>query len=189
MTYGFLAVFAAGVALRRVEQRDSVRTPVAAAASAHADPLQPNEELAVDPQKASAFMAHAVLSFNEQIERIGEVVAVVAVGMLLSSLDWSQVSWVFVATMLLVVRPVAVLLGLAGARTTRTQKAFIAWFGIRGVGSLYYLMYAVNHDLPRDLVDPLAATVLTVIVVSVVAHGVSVTPLMRLYDRAAEYRR
>lgn len=186
MGYGFLAVFAAGVALRRVAHKAN-KAPTLSSnqiAEAHAHPDASSSALAVDPDKAPAFMAHAVLVFNEQIERIAEVVAVMAIGMLLWSLDWARVSWPFVAAMFLVVRPVSVVLGLAGSRTTRAQKSFIAWFGIRGIGSLYYLMYAVNHGLPSELVQTLAATTLAIVVVSIFVHGISVTPLMSLYERA-----
>jgi hypothetical protein len=83
--YGFLAVFAAGVALRRLEQRASAhgraaatkasataaRKPAEVAAAAHASPDPKHaERAATHPRHAPAFMAHAVLSFNEQIERI-----------------------------------------------------------------------------------------------------------------------
>ena len=217
--YGFLAVFAAGVALRRVEQRasgedrpagatdtadaatpDPARDPEAdagtaatdtrpgaspteAIADAHADPAQKNDELAVDPERAPAFMAHAVLSFSEQVERIGEVAAVIAIGMLLWAVDWSRVSWWFVAAMLLVVRPVSVAIGLAGSTASRSQRTLIGWFGIRGIGSLYYLAYALHHGVGGELAPTLAATTLAVTVVSIVVHGVSVTPLMTRYER------
>ena len=63
-------------------------------------------------------MAHAMLSFNEQIERIAEVVAVIAVGTLLWAVDWHRAVWWFVAVLLLVIRPVAVLVGLARSQTS-----------------------------------------------------------------------
>ena len=54
----------------------------------------------------------------------------------------------------------------------------IAWFGIRGIGSLYYLCYALHHGLPPDLAPRLTALTLAVVAVSIVVHGLSVTPLM-----------
>lgn len=199
--YGFLAVFAAGVALRRVEQQASAEKPkrpratgepatarrrrsARLAAAAHADPdATLAEKAAVDPQHAPAFMAHAVLHFNEQIERIAEAVAVIAVGMLLWAVDWSQVSWLFVAGLLVVVRPLSVAIGMIGSRTSRTQRTLIGWFGIRGIGSLFYLAYAVNHGLGPVDAQTLTALVLSAVVVSIVVHGISVTPLMALYER------
>ncbi|MBV9892099.1 MAG: cation:proton antiporter [Rhizobacter sp.] len=165
--YGFLAVFAAGVALRRLEQRASAEASDAAelgwtvgsarkgladvAAAAQADPDPKTAELAAThPRHAPAFMAYAMLSFNEQIERIAEVVAVVAVGALLWAVDWGRVSWWFVWLSLLVIRPLAVLVGLAGSATSRGQRALVGWFGIRGIGSLFYLAYADSRGLAVD---------------------------------------
>jgi NhaP-type Na+/H+ or K+/H+ antiporter len=186
--YAFLAVFAAGVALRRVERkeseanerpdatRDAERIPLK-----HADPEVENEELAVDPVRAPGFMAHAVLTFNEQLERIGEVAAVVVVGMLLWSLDWQLVPWALVLGLFALVRPAAVLIGLVGSGTSWTERRLIGWFGIRGIGSLYYLMFATNHGIEPALAAQLTAITLSVIAASVVLHGISVTPLMAAY--------
>ncbi len=200
--YGFLAVFAAGVALRRLERRASSKAPVVRpadieargtarrqrsaeiAAEAHANPdVSHAEQVATDPKHAPAFMAHAVLAFNEQIERIGEVAAVVAVGMLLWAVEWRLASWGFVAALLLVIRPLSVAVGLFRSRTSASQRGLIGWFGIRGIGSLYYLMYAMNHGLSKTLAANLGALVFSSVVVSIVVHGVSVTPLMALYER------
>ncbi len=198
--YGFLAVFAAGVALRRVEQRASAaagagnpgnattaqtrqKRSAEIAAEAHADPdLSHAEKAATDEKHAPAFMAHAMLSFNEQIERIAEVAAVVAIGMLLWAVDWREISWLFVALLLVVIRPLSVALGLVGSKTSVGQRGLIGWFGIRGVGSLYYLTYAMGHGLDKAAASQMTALVLSVVVVSIVVHGVSVTPLMKLYE-------
>jgi NhaP-type Na+/H+ or K+/H+ antiporter len=53
----------------------------------------------------------------------------------------------------LVVRPVAVWAGSLGAPVSRDQRILISWFGIRGIGSIYYLMYAINRGLPRSLAE------------------------------------
>ena len=58
----------------------------------------------------------------------------------------------------------------------------MAWFGIRGIGSLYYLLFAINHGLERGVAQQLLSVTLVVVVCSVVVHGVSVTPLMRRYE-------
>ncbi|XVU22990.1 hypothetical protein ACQPZJ_37830 [Actinoplanes sp. CA-054009] len=61
----------------------------------------------------------------------------------------------------------------------------IATFGIRGIGSFYYLAYALTHaDFPAA--DLAWAAIGFVVLVSVVVHGVAVTPVMRLLDRAHE---
>lgn len=59
----------------------------------------------------------------------------------------------------------------------------IAWFGIRGIGSVYYLMYAVLHGLSRPLAEQIMAITLAAGTVSTVLHGVSVRPMMHLYWR------
>ena len=63
-----------------------------------------------------------------------------------------------------------------------SRKAFFFRFGIRGIGSLYYLLYAINHDVEAALAERLLSLTLAVIVASVVIHGVSVTPLMNHYE-------
>jgi sodium/hydrogen antiporter len=186
--YGFLAVFAAGAALRRVERVATAAAPAAPVPKLPAlapDTAVQEEKLATHPTHSSAYMAHAVLSFNEQLDRIGEAVAVVVLGVALYSVDWQRVTWrylVFVALMFLVIRPASVAAALLGSRVTMPQRRLMAWFGIRGIGSIYYLAFAVNHGLNADLAQTLSALTLLVIAVSVVVHGVSVTPLMRRYQ-------
>lgn len=193
--YGFLAVFAAGFALRRVEQRETeaaggrrrgerraVPHAEAMAAMVHPD-AQTRRRVAVDPEHAPAFMAHAVLSFNEQLERVGEVVAVIVIGMLLWAVEWERVRWDFVALLLLFIRPLSAGIGLAGSQTSRPQRVMIGWFGIRGIGSLYYLMYAIGQGIDPIVAETLIALTLSTVIVSMTLHGTSVTPLMALYRR------
>ena len=146
------------------------------------------ESAAVHPEHAPAFMAQAVLGFNEQVERIGEVAIVITIGALLWAVRWDLASWWFVP-LLLVIRPLAVAIGVARSSVSRGQRWLIGWFGIRGVGSLYYLMYAVNHGLDPQLADQLTALTLSVVVTSIVVHGISVTPLMAAYEKAMRLAR
>ena len=176
-SYGFLSVFAAGLALRRVEREHTGDDPPAAVRAA----ANVNEKDATDPEKAPAYMAQAVLGFNEQLERLGEVAVVLIVGGLLSGITWqAQPVW-FVAVLFLVVRPLAIFVSLAGSRVDLPQRALMGWFGVRGVGSVYYLAYALTHGVPADVGRPLAELTLMVVAASVVAHGISVTPLMHRY--------
>jgi NhaP-type Na+/H+ or K+/H+ antiporter len=184
--YGFLAVFAAGVALRHLEQRESVRPEESLKAVEKAAALPDTtvaEQVAVHPEHAPAYMVHAVLGFNQQLERIGEFTVVIGIGALLWAVDWSRAVWWFVPMLLLVIRPAAVALGLIGSHTTRVQRRLIGWFGIRGIGSLYYLMYAINHGISQVLADVLTALTLSVVVTSIFVHGISVTPLMAAYEK------
>jgi NhaP-type Na+/H+ or K+/H+ antiporter len=81
------------------------------------------------------------------------------------------------------VRPIAGLIGLIGLKAERGEKLTLAFFGIRGVGSIYYVAYALNHaDFPQP--DRLWAIVALVILLSIVLHGLTVTPIMRRLDRS-----
>jgi sodium/hydrogen antiporter len=194
--YGFLAVFAAGLSLRAIEEQ----TPKSDAkplpdSTSQSDPAAV-EKVATDPRTAPAYMTKSLLNFNTQVEHIGEAVVVLLVGVLLSSalMDLSSAPDVQVWTLLwlvpilfLVIRPVAVWVGLIGARTAEQQKALTAWFGIRGIGSIYYLMFAVSHGLPVPLARNLIVLVLVVVATSIVFHGISVTPIMKRYaSRSAQ---
>ncbi len=188
---GFLAVFAAGVALRHLEQSQT-RAPAASMkaverAAANSDKTLA-EAVAVHPEHAPAYMAQAVLGFNEQIERLGEVTVVITIGALLWSVKWQNAVWWLVPLLLLVIRPLAVALGLLGSYSSTGQRGLIGWFGIRGVGSVYYLMYAINHGLPGRLADTMIALTLSVVVASIVVHGISVTPLMMAYEKGTKRR-
>jgi NhaP-type Na+/H+ or K+/H+ antiporter len=146
--YGFLAVFAAGLAMR-----------------------------------TEAGTASEVLAFNEQLERLLEVGLVLLVGAMLGPGALTIDTLWFVPLLFLVVRPLSVGLALARARVPANERRLAAWFGIRGIGSLYYLAYASQHGLGVDAADRIADLALTTIAASVVLHGLSVTPLMRAYER------
>ena len=197
--YGFLAVFAAGLALRHSAKTatDAAVAALGVVPTARAEAAAENrveqalhnpqtgqaEAMATDPRHGSAYMAHAVLNFNEQLDRMGEMVGVVVVGLLLWAVPWAQAALWFVPLMLLGVRPLSVAVGLAGSRVPPVQRRLIAWFGIRGIGSVYYLAYAINHGLPAQHMDTLVALTMAVVVSSIVVHGISVTPLMERYRR------
>jgi NhaP-type Na+/H+ or K+/H+ antiporter len=179
--YGFLAVFAAGLALRRIEKRSTKgKAPEEVEQAAH---TRANPASATDPEHAPAYMANAVLNFNEQIERLGEVSLVVVLGILLARLPLAPEALWFTPLLFLGIRPASVLLTLLGSDTSRPQRWLMSWFGIRGIGSLYYLFYALNHGVQGALAQRLVPLVLTVVAVSILVHGISVTPLMQRYER------
>ncbi|HEX6164476.1 MAG TPA: cation:proton antiporter, partial [Vicinamibacterales bacterium] len=184
-TYGFLAVFAAGLALRRVERVANTGPRPSALEQTAIDGLS-QEEAAVHPDKAPAYMAEAVLAFNEQLERIGEIAVVVIVGSLLSPdlFAW-RVLWL-TPLLFLLIRPLSVVVGLARARVTRREVMLSAWFGVRGVGSVYYLTYAIAHGLPATFTDQVAGLTLSVIAASIVLHGLTVKPMMERWGERPE---
>jgi NhaP-type Na+/H+ or K+/H+ antiporter len=186
--YGFLAVFAAGLALRRIEMQSTGDQPSEAADSApamHPSAARPEreEQIATDPHQGPAYMAQAVLGFNEQLERIGMVAVVLMLGAMLS---WRylpiEALW-FIPLLFLVIRPLAVWVGMLGSETSGTRRRFISWFGIRGIGTIYYMAYAIERGLGGALAERLAAQTLSTGAVSIIVHGISVTPLMRRYER------
>jgi NhaP-type Na+/H+ or K+/H+ antiporter len=180
--YGFLAVFAAGLALRRIEARESGDRPpheVLAQATAAAE----SRDLATCGEAAPAYMAQAVLGFTEQLERVAEVALMIVLGMMLASTGFAVQGFALSALLFLGIRPLVTWLCSAGTGASHAQRLLIGWFGIRGIGSLYYLLFAITHGLPAQLAEVMVAPVLTVLATSAVVHGISVTPLMSLYSR------
>jgi len=82
-----------------------------------------------------------------------------------------------------VIRPLSVLLTIPGRALPKTQRRVIAWFGIRGVGSLFYLALVIDSGLPATLAADLVDATLPAIALSILLHGMSATPLMALYRR------
>ena len=90
--------------------------------------------------------------------------------------------WVAVV-LFVVIRPLATALSLVREPLSRSRRAFIAWFGVRGIGSIYYLAYALTHGIAGTNALLLADMTLVVVAISVVVHGASVTPLMHWFSR------
>jgi NhaP-type Na+/H+ or K+/H+ antiporter len=156
--YGFLAVFIAGIALRQVERRHEYH--------------------------------ERLHDFAEQTERLLMTLILVVFGGaiadgLLESLTWPTA--LSVVLFLLIVRPVAGLLSLWSSPGVLEERAAIAFFGIRGIGSFYYLAYALNH---AKFEDPglLWAIVSLCVVGSILLHGIASTPAMRFLDRRRRRR-
>jgi len=82
-----------------------------------------------------------------------------------------------VLLILFVIRPLAGMISLAGCRLPMTERWAISFFGIRGIGSIYYLSYGIFHvDFPEA--RALWAMVLTMVLVSIAVHGLSARPAM-----------
>ncbi|RKN16091.1 sodium:proton antiporter [Micromonospora musae] len=157
--YGFLAVFVAARAIRAAERTHEY---------------------------------HAVLhDFAEQIERLLTVLLLLlfggaVVGGLLAPLTVPAAA--VGLALVFVFRPLFGWLSLRGAPGRPAEHWVIASFGIRGVGSFYYLAYATTKaDFPQA--DLVWATVGLVVIVSVLVHGIAATPIMQLLDRADERSR
>ena len=177
-TYGFLAVFAAGVALRRIDHS----APVPDSREQTVPELALPEKAPAGTGEVPAHMMRQVERFNSQLDSFAEVGMVLVVGVLLASVRLDVRYLWFVPLLFLLIRPAAVAIGLLGTDAKPNQRRLMAWFGIRGIGSLYYLLFAINHGLERGVAQQLLSVTLVVVVCSVVVHGVSVTPLMRRYE-------
>ena len=158
---GFLAVFAAGLALRRADDIHA-----GSRSAADKPPLTPS-----------------LLNVNEQLERIAEVAIVLLVGAMISTGYWSMRGLALAALLLFVIRPISVWLGLIGVPAAKAPRRLLGWFGIRGIGSVYYAMVIARHELDYPVAAELLACVFTVIAASIVLHGISATPLMEMYQR------
>lgn len=179
--YGFLSVFASAVALRWMELRrsDPQRVPELPLIAVGGEQ---KFEAATNPETAHVFLVELLLQFTDELEEIGEIAATVMVGALLTPASFGLNNIVRLILLFLLIRPIAVFLGLLRSRVSYRDRALIGWFGIRGIGSLYYLAYALQHGLPRSQMSHVAETVLAAIAVSVAAHGISVTPLLKWYS-------
>lgn len=124
--------------------------------------------------------------FIEQIERMAMMVVLVLFGGALVSGLLSPLRPLDVAVavaIVLIVRPVAGMIGFIGCRRPLREKLILAFFGIRGVGSFYYLAYGLNAA-PFEGGDRLWAIVGLICLMSILLHGITVTPVMRWFDRS-----
>lgn len=150
--YGFLAVFVTALTFR----------------SAHRDHEFQDE-------------MHAI---TEQIERLAMMVLLILFGGALVSGLLTPISWMDGAValvILLIVRPLTGWIGLMGWSGDRGEKLTLSFFGIRGVGSIYYLAYGINH-MPVGDAAHLWAIVGLIVLFSILLHGLTVTPIMRSLD-------
>ncbi len=192
--WGFLAVFFAAVALRQTELK------LAGAGQDLVSQLQPGHIEHVEAEVANACpdtcldsepqstVSGGALVFKEHLERLSELVLVLLIGgtLFLDSWSWQAVGLALVLFM--VVRPVSVLAGLLGTRTSWPIRGMVGWFGVRGIGSLYYLMYAIQHGLPEELALELIQLTLIAVSLSILFHGTSVKPLMSYFWRSRKHR-
>lgn len=168
--YAFIAVFAAGVALRREEMR-------ATGAAQPADVLDDvalgqRHEAASDPQRAHAYLAEAMMEFTVEIERLAEFFLMLLVGCVVSA-HWRELveprAWIPALFLFLVARPISTYVAMWGSGARRAQRHVMAWMGIRGVGAFYYGMFGIEQAGPQF--GPLLPAILDAIVLSVFLHG------------------
>ncbi|NJM71354.1 MAG: sodium:proton antiporter [Scytonema sp. RU_4_4] len=165
--YGFLAVFIAGLVVQR-SYRNSEK------------PL-------------------AQLEFIERLEKLLEVGTILILGTILlvqPMLNYATQSLLVIVLLFLIIRPIGVWISTIGGHLQKPYRRawypgtrlLLGWFGIRGVGSLYYLSYAFGKGLEGEIGEQVSWITYTTIVVSVLVHGISATPLMNWYERNVSHR-
>ena len=150
--YGFLAVFVSGLAFRRYEHGHELNGRVHAGA--------------------------------EQVEKFMELAAILLLGSLLTSAGLGEPGWAgwgLALVLLVVIRPLATLISLLGGNVeTRPGRAFVAWFGVRGVGTLYYAATVVTGGYLSGGEEKVVVwTAIACVIVSIVVHGITGGPALR----------
>jgi sodium/hydrogen antiporter len=149
--YGFLAAFAAGIAFRRFERDHEIHQGVHQGA--------------------------------EVAEKFGELAVILLLGSIvtlagLAKPGWA--GWTLCLLLLLVIRPLAVQLAFIRSPLTQRERLFLGWFGVRGIGSLYYVAAALSYGvLATNQESTVFWTVTAAILLSITAHGITGAPFTR----------
>jgi NhaP-type Na+/H+ or K+/H+ antiporter len=123
-----------------------------------------------------------MLSFGSIVERAMEVFLVTLLGVvLLTHWDWRALP--VALALFVLIRPLSVLLMPWGKLLDMRQRLLVGWFGIRGIGSLFYLFYALNHGLDAQVAAVSTHFTLSVVALSILLHGLSTQPLLVGYER------
>ncbi|MEQ9667080.1 MAG: sodium:proton antiporter [Coleofasciculus sp. G2-EDA-02] len=165
--YGFLAVFVAGLMVQRISHNHNRRI--------------------------------SQLEFTEQLEKLMEVGTILLLGSLLRIepiLEFGGEALLIAGLLIFVIRPLGawistINLGFAKSPRSRfhsTTRWLFGWFGVRGVGSLYYLSYALGKSLEGELGARIAWITSITVVLSIIIHGISATPLMKWYEKTDQGR-
>ena len=143
--YGFLAAFAGGLGFRRYERDHELNERVHEGA--------------------------------EVVEKFTELAAILLLGSMVTVSGWAEAGWAGAALaplLLLAIRPLAVAAAFAGSGLPRRERLFLGWFGVRGVGSLYYAAAAIATGLlAAEEAETIFWAVAVCVVASIVAHGVT----------------
>jgi len=173
--WGFLTVFFAGVALRQTELKLAERH----ARQLESAKLKSNEQ--DNPEQA--IISVESLVFGAHLERLSEMLLVFLLGGMLAFQFWNWKTVGLALFLFLVARPLSVYITMAGTNTTWKLRSMIGWFGVRGIGSIYYLMYAIQHGLDQAQAEQVTQFVLVAVTLSIIVHGTSVKPIMEKFWR------
>ncbi len=207
--WGFLAVFASGLGLRYAEVKTVEENPIADDSEVFDDLAEiadeeneqnenavnesshtpaenvvdvvREEEAMKEPAIAAGVVVSEAISFGDTVERLAEVFLVMIVGICLWNYwDWRAIPLALVFFFL--IRPVLTQIFLIKTPTNNLQRWMLGWFGIRGIGSIYYLAYALNHGLKTNAVE-LISLVISIIALSILIHGLSAQPILEKYRK------
>jgi NhaP-type Na+/H+ or K+/H+ antiporter len=150
--YGFLGAFAGGLAFRRRERDHEYHGPVHEGASI--------------------------------VEKVSELALALLIGSTITLAGLREpglAGWLLAAVLIFAIRPGAVLAAFAGSRVRRPERLFIGWFGVRGIGSFYYVALAIGTGVFAAGEEAvLYWTVVVCAGVSIVLHGLTATPASRM---------
>jgi NhaP-type Na+/H+ or K+/H+ antiporter len=182
---GFLAAFAAGIGLRSAEMNVQKNHP----SPDNAQPdmpaemqVNPHTRHAIDnksPVKLVGLVIGDALSFGDTVERLLAAGLVMILGVTLAQ-HWNVLAILIALILFVVIRPTAVYLATWRSGRSVQQRFSMGWLGIRGIGSLNYIAYAYSHGLQGEGADHMIDIAITVVTLSVLVHGVTVTPLLKL---------
>jgi NhaP-type Na+/H+ or K+/H+ antiporter len=108
---------------------------------------------------------------------------VMVVGAMLPYVTLLASLWWFIPLLFLVLRPLSVFTGLAGQSIPLRRRLMMSWFGIRGIGSVFYLVFALNHGNLGPYGTQLTAFALATVAASILVHGATVHALMGWHKR------
>lgn len=183
---GFLATFAAGVGLRRAELRVTKRFPLEELpeeqrylpAEVMVNPNQRLVQAGGSMVKSVGLVVGDALSFGDTIERLLAAAMMVVLGITLAH-HWNLTGIGLALLLFVVVRPLAVWLTTWRCDMSVMHRLLIGWLGIRGIGSINYIAYAWVHGLRGPQAEQMVDMTLTLVVCSIVLHGITVTPLLK----------
>lgn len=193
--WGFMAVFAAGVGLRSAERRvvsahPHPSHPRSGESSESSEEHPPAENMvqAIEqegemkhPAVAAGVVVNDVTVFGETLERLLEILVVGLVGIMVGAWwDWRAVP--LALALVFVIRPISTLLLLTASPTSMSQRWMMGWFGIRGIGSLFYVSYALSHGVAGEAAKTALGLTISVVAISILLHGATGQLLLARYE-------
>ncbi|MEJ8324796.1 cation:proton antiporter [Kosakonia sacchari] len=178
---GFLAAFAAGIGLRSaemsVQKRHTSEDDHDLPAEMQVNPHTRHGLEEHNPIKSVGLVVGDALSFGDTVERLLAAGLVIVLGVTLSR-HWDANALLLAFTVFIIIRPLAVWLLTWRSGESVLHRLSLGWLGIRGIGSLNYIAYAWTHGLQNA--GAITDIAITIVTLSVLVHGISVTPLLTL---------